>query len=72
MRRTSAFVEGMRSAFDLAPKQTRHKANFISEAKTPKVDTHISINDSASAWIAVGSYMKKAANRFELQHNVNK
>ena len=72
MRRTSAFVEGMRSAFDLAPMQTKHKANFISEAKTPKVDTHISINDSASAWIAFGSYMKKAANRFELQHNVNK
>lgn len=72
MRRTNAFLEGMSSAFDLAQKQTKYKANFISEAKTLKVDTHISRNESASAWVTVGSYMKKAEGCYELQHNISK
>ena len=51
--------EGMRSAFDLAPKQKVYKANFIRNVDTPKVNVHVLTVEKAGAWITVGSYMKK-------------
>lgn len=59
-----AFIDGMRSAFDLAPKQKRHKANFITQDSTLRVDVEISNTTVASAWVAVGAHMHNAGDSY--------
>lgn len=72
MSHVRAFIEGMRSAFDFAPKQKIHKANFISDNNTRKVNVQIPNNHSACAWVAVGSYMGKVGHNYKLEHNISK
>ncbi|MCA4384393.1 hypothetical protein [Acinetobacter baumannii] len=72
MSYANAFFEGMRSAFDLAPKQKVYKANFIRNVDTPKVNVHVLTVEKAGAWITVGSYMKKAGTTYQIQHKIDK
>lgn len=67
MSYASAFIEGMRSAFDFAPKQKNHKANFITQANTLQVDVGVS-STVAGAWISVGSHMRKAGDSYVSKH----
>lgn len=66
MSHVIAFLDGMRSTFDLAPEQKIHKANFIklAEAEVVNLDIDSNINDS---WKVIASCQNRAFN--EICHN---
>lgn len=62
------FIEGMRSAFDFAPKQKTYKANFITQANTLQVDVVVPSAANAGAWISIGSHMQRATDLYVSKH----
>ncbi len=66
MRFASAFLSGMRSAYEVLPTETRHKAHFVKTAKAVVINLNVDTNINNS-WEVIASCQKRSFN--EVCHN---
>lgn len=70
MRLANAFLSGMRSAYEVLPNQTKHKAHFIKTAEVTVVNFSVDSNITDS-WKAVASCQKRAFKEVCHNHHEN-
>jgi len=67
MRLASVFLSGMRSAYEVLPEQTKHKAHFIKTAEVTVINFNAD-EDLRDSWKQVAGYQKKSFNQLNTKN----
>lgn len=62
MRLANAFLSGMRSAYEISPKEDKYTAHFVTVAEAKVINLHTE-SDLAASWKEIAYCQKNAFNK---------